>query len=102
MQDLLGDVSAARDLEAAMWARFEEAAAKVGCSVDQIQSYFEMALNTCRPGGMRPSLKVGMPVGPVPEVEVLQAEYRIALAELLKCLDQKQLEATFALLVRDA
>jgi hypothetical protein len=73
MQDLLGDVSAARDLEAAMWARFEEAAAKVGCSVDQIQSYFEMALNTCRPGGMRPSLKVGMPVGPVPEVEVLQA-----------------------------
>ena len=101
MTDLLGDLSATRDLEATMWRRFEEAAAKVGCSVDQIQPYFEMALSTCRPAGMRSHLgRTGL--GPVPEMEVLQAQYRIALFELLKCLDGKQLEDTFALLVRDA
>ena|SRR5690349_13624151 len=102
MQDSLGDVSAVRDLEATMWTRFEDAAAKVGCSVDQIQPYFEMALNTCRPTGMRPIPVNGTAVGPIPEMEVLQAEYRIALSELLKCLDAKQLEDTFAQLVRDA
>jgi hypothetical protein len=81
-----------------MWRRFEEAAAKAGCSVDQIQPYFEMALNTCRPMGMRPNPVGGKAAGPVQEIEVFQAEYRIALYELLKCLDGKQFEETFALL----
>ncbi len=102
MSDLLGDLSATQRLEATMWARFEEAAAKVGCPVDQIRPYFQMALNTCRPDGLRPDLKGQKAVGPMPEQEVLQAQYRVALFELLKCLDAKRLEETFAQLVRDA
>jgi hypothetical protein len=51
---------------------------------------------------MRPNPVGGKATGPVPEIEVLQAEYRVALYELLKCLDAKQLEETFAQLVRDA
>jgi hypothetical protein len=101
MSDLLGDLSAIERLEATLWARFEEAAVKVRCPVDQIRCYFQMAVNTCRPDGVRSDL-TGQKVGPMPEQEVLEARYRVALTELLECLDTKRLEETFAQLVRDA
>jgi hypothetical protein len=103
--DIPGDLSAARSLEAEMWARFEEAAAKVGCPSEQIRPYYDMALDTCRPALMRPDGTLDLlrkPPGPAPALETLQAQYRMALFELRKCLDPKRLERTFSQVVKDA
>jgi hypothetical protein len=44
MPDDLGDIVAARRLEDAIWALFEQAATKVGCPTADIGAYYKMVL----------------------------------------------------------
>jgi hypothetical protein len=107
MADELNDFLAERRLEDAIWARFAEAAKKVGCPIDQAEGYFEMLLDSCKPiemqddprgwGGKRIRLD-----GPKDEKEVHRAQYRAALAKLRDQSDAATLELIFADLARDA
>jgi len=106
--DPFGDVLAARHLEEAIWARFEEAATKANCPTDQIKAYYRMVLDLCKPRELQENPRgwenkpLPKLTGPPPEEEVLQAQYRIALSEMLACLDMKGLEETFAAVAADA
>ncbi len=97
----LGDAVAARGLEEEIWAAFEKAARKVGCPTDQIQAYYKMVLDVCKPVDGSRVWDPTRLVGPKLEAEVLQAQYRAALAEVFRALDPKHLERTFAALVED-
>jgi hypothetical protein len=108
MADPFGDVWATRRLEEAIWARFDEAAVKANCPTDQIKAYYGMVLDLCKPRELQENPRgwddgpLPKLTGPKPEKEALQAQYRIALSEMLACLDMKALEETFAAVARDA
>jgi hypothetical protein len=101
MADDLGDVVAARRLEEAIWAVFEQAASKAGCPTADIEAYYKMVLEVCRPASVSRAWDPTQTAGPKPEADVLQAQYRIALEEIYRSLNPEHLESTFAALVRD-
>jgi len=101
MADDLDDIVAARRLEGAIWALFEQAATKVGCPTADIEAYYKMVLEVCRPADGSRAWDPTRAIGPKPEPQALQAQYRATLEEVFRSLDAEHLEATFATLVRD-